>query len=325
MSNIGHNVRYHARCFHRSKAPKRHVIFRGRSVFYNPEIHYETLAFYGGARSQDFKMNKPCVAASSYLNTAPLCYSFIHGRQRDRCSFLSDAAPSRCADLLADGSADAALIPVIEYQRIPGLKIAPGACVSSRSSVRSVVLASKIPIDQIRRVTLDVSSRTSAALVRIILSAFYGISAEYDVAPPRIDQMLRSSDAALIIGDPAMLIDRSALRVYDLAEEWRKHTGLPFVFAFWAIRDDARNWPGKASAEAIDFEEAKREGVDNLPSIVEDYSKTLGLPAADLTVYLTENISFDLEPDCLDAVGLYYRLAHEAGLIEKPNDLRFAE
>jgi chorismate dehydratase len=270
-------------------------------------------------------MNKPYVAASSYLNTAPLCYSFLYGRQRDRCSFLSDAAPSRCADLLAEGTADAALIPVIEYQRIGGLRIAPGACVSSRSTVRSVVLASKIPIDQVQRVTLDISSRTSAALVRIIMTAFYRISPEYDVAPPHIDRMLQSSDAALIIGDPAMLIDRSALRVYDLAEEWRKHTGLPFVFAFWAIRDDARNWPVKGSPDAIDFEEAKREGMESLPRIVANYSKTLGLPAADLTAYLTENISFDLDPDCFEAVELYYRLAHEAGLIDKRNDLRFTE
>ncbi|HEY6332374.1 MAG TPA: menaquinone biosynthesis protein [Blastocatellia bacterium] len=270
-------------------------------------------------------MNKPYVAASSYLNTAPLCYSFIHGRQRDRCSFLSDAAPSRCADLLADGTADAALIPVIEYQRIPGLRVARGACVSSRSSVRSVVLASKVPIDRIRRVTLDISSRTSAALVRIILSEFYRISPEYDVASPRIDRMLESSDAALIIGDPAMLIDRSALQVYDLAEEWRKHTGLPFVFAFWAIRDNARNWPGKASTDAIDFEAAKREGLENLLNIVEAYSKTLGLPAPDLTTYLTQNICFDLEPDCFDAIGLYYRLAYKAKLIDGLNELRFED
>ena len=184
-------------------------------------------------------MNKPYIAASSYLNAAPLCYSFIYGEQKERCGFLSDAAPARCAELLAEGRADAALIPVIEYQRIPGLKVAPGACVASKSKVQSVVLASRVPVAEVRSVALDTSSRTSAALIQIILGRFYGLSPQYRTSPPHIEEMLESNDAALIIGDPAMLIDRSRLHVYDLAEEWRKHTGLPFVFAFWAIRKDS--------------------------------------------------------------------------------------
>src|SRR5512132_1967497 len=107
----------------------------------------------------------PYIAASSYLNAAPLCYGFVYGEQKDRCEFLSDAAPARCAELLAQGRADAALIPVIEYQRIPGLKVVPDACVSSKRSVRSVLLASRVPITEIRSVALDTSSRTSAALI----------------------------------------------------------------------------------------------------------------------------------------------------------------
>src|SRR5215470_10125037 len=99
-------------------------------------------------------MTVPFIAASSYLNAAPLCYSFISGEQKDRCQFLSDAAPARCAELLRDGQADAALIPVIEYQRIPGLRIAPRVCVSSRKSVRSVLLVSLAPIGNVRRVAL---------------------------------------------------------------------------------------------------------------------------------------------------------------------------
>src|SRR5467141_529929 len=121
-------------------------------------------------------MPKPYIAASSYLNAAPLCYSFIFGEQRNRCTFLSDAAPARCAELLAEGRADAALIPVIEYQRISGLKVVPGACVASRQKVRSVLLASRVPITQVRSVALDTSSRTSAALIQIILAHFYKIS-----------------------------------------------------------------------------------------------------------------------------------------------------
>ena len=126
--------------------------------------------------------------------------------------FCLTLRPARCAELLAEGRADAALIPVIEYQRIPGLKVAQGACVASKSKVQSVVLASRVPVAEVRSVALDTSSRTSAALIQIILGRFYGLSPQYQTSPPHIEEMLESNDAALIIGDPAMLIDRSRLR-----------------------------------------------------------------------------------------------------------------
>ena len=263
-------------------------------------------------------MTKPYIAASSYLNAAPLCYSFIHGEQRDLCNFLSDAAPSRCAEMLADSQADAGLIPVIEYQRIPGLKIAPGACVASLRTVRSVILASRRPITEIRSVALDTSSRTSAALVRIILSKFYSVSPTYRTSPPQLDEMLQAHDAALLIGDPAMLIDRSQLYVYDLAEEWHKHTDLPFVFAFWGMRADSQNWPC-----GVDFVRARREGLLNAERIAQTYSIALGLPGTDLLSYLTENISYDLDERSLRGLGLYYDLAMECGLIETVRPLNF--
>src|SRR5436190_2571744 len=156
-------------------------------------------------------MKKPYVTASSYLNTAALCYSFIYGEQIDHCRFLSDASPAVCADMLKDKRVDAAMIPAIEYQRIPNILAVPEVCVASKSRVRSVVLASRVPIEEIRSVALDTTSRTSATLVQILLRKFYGVEAVYRQSPPRIEQMLETDDAALIIGDPAMLIDRSAL------------------------------------------------------------------------------------------------------------------
>ena len=271
--------------------------------------------------------DKPFIAASSYLNAAPLCYSFVYGAQKGRCTFLSDEAPARCAELLAEGRADAALIPVIEYQRIPGLRIAPGACVASKRSVRSVLLASRVPITQVRSVALDTSSRTSAALIQIILGRFYNLSASYRPSPPKLEDMLESNDAALIIGDPAMLIDRSALHVYDLAEEWRKHTGLPFVFAFWAIRADSTVWFGRNAADdrTIDFLAAKLEGTAHADKLADLYSERLGLPRDDLFSYLTEAISYDLDEESLQGLRLYYNLASEAGLIGEARDLVFLE
>ena len=272
--------------------------------------------------------NNPYIAASSYLNAAPLCYSFVFGEQRNRCEFLSDAAPARCAEMLAEGRADAALIPAIEYQRISGLKVAPGACVASRREVRSVLLASRVPLERVRTVALDNSSRTSAALIQIILGHFYGVEASYRQSPPRLADMLETNDAALIIGDPAMLIDRSSLHVYDLAEEWRKHTDLPFVFAFWAIRSDSTAWPGNLvkndeDEDRIDFVAAKLEGLAHTEELAKIYSERLGLPSSDLFSYLTENISYDLDEECLRGLRLYYELAYQCALIAEPRDLVF--
>ena len=263
-------------------------------------------------------MKKPYVAASSYLNTAPLCYSFIYGKQIDHCRFLSDASPAVCADMLKDKRVDAAMIPAIEYQRIPNILAVPEVCVASKSRVRSVVLASRVPIEEIRSVALDTTSRTSATLVQILLRKFYGVEAVYRQSPPRIEQMLETDDAALIIGDPAMLIDRSALKVYDLAEEWRKHTGLPFVFAFWAVRKDSKIWPGE-----VDFLAAKREGLAHTNDLAKRYSESLGLPREELITYLTENINFDLDRESLRGLHLYYDLAAECGLIKEAKELAF--
>ena len=265
-------------------------------------------------------MTRPCIAASSYLNAAPLCYSFVRGEQKDSCTFLSDRAPSRCSELLSEGQADAALIPVIEYQRVHGLKVAPGACVASLKTVRSVVLASRVPMSDIRSVALDTSSRTSAALIQIILGRFYSLTPSYRAWAPDLTQMLESNDAALMIGDPAMLIDRSALHVYDLAEEWRNHTGLPFVFAFWAIREDSKVWPGD-----VDFVRARHEGLAHINDTAEEYSHSLGLSRDDLVSYLTENISYDLDDECLSGLRLYFDLAKECGLISNVTQIEFLE
>jgi chorismate dehydratase len=265
-------------------------------------------------------MDKPVIAASSYLNTAPLCFSFVKGRQKDRCVFLSDAAPSKCSDLLAAGEVDAAMIPVIEYQRIPGLRVSSRTCVASRRRVRSVILASRVPIEKVRSVALDTSSRTSATLVKILLSRFYSIEASFTPYPPTLDSMLQENDAALIIGDPAMLIDRSALHVYDLAEEWNRHTGLPFVFAFWAVREDSTKWPGE-----VDLAAAKREGLDHVDALSSEYGELLGLPASDLRRYLTENISFDLDDEAARGLELYYSLALDCGLIPGMRKIVFDE
>ena len=182
----------------------------------------------------------PRIAASCYLNSAPLVWSFLRGSRRREVELLSDAAPARCADMLARGQADAALVPVIEYQRLPEVAVVPGVCVGARREVRSVVLVTRgAELKDVRTVALDTSSRTSAALVEIIFREFYGREPRLESSPPDVREMLKERDAALVIGDPAMTFPREGLRVHDMAALWREHTGLGFVFAMWMTRGDA--------------------------------------------------------------------------------------
>ena len=184
---------------------------------------------------------KPRIAASSYLNTAPLIWSFTHGSQRHSVDLFTDTAPARCAEMLARGEVDAALVPVIEYQRIDDISIVPGVCVGSKTAVRSVVLATrKNNLKKIERVALDESSRTSDTLVKIIFREFLGFEPEWKTAAPDLHSMMQQADAALIIGDPAMTIPRDQFRVFDLAALWHEFTGFGFVFAMWMVRNQSQ-------------------------------------------------------------------------------------
>src|SRR6476646_9000849 len=128
---------------------------------------------------------KPRIAASSYLNTAPLIWSFTHGSQRDAVQLFTDTAPARCAAMLANDEVDAALVPVIEYQRIPDIAIVPDVCVGSKTAVHSVVLVTrKNNLKKVERVALDESSRTSAALVKIIFREFLGFEPQWETSSP---------------------------------------------------------------------------------------------------------------------------------------------
>lgn len=259
----------------------------------------------------------PRIAASSYLNSAPIVWAFSDGSQRNRCVLEPDPAPSTCALMLGDGRVEGALIPSIELQRIPGLAVARDVCVAARDRVRSVLLVSSVPIDRIRSVALDTQSRTSVALVRILLGRFRGVRPEYISAAPDLPKMLERSDAALLIGDPAMTADTSGCDVHDLAQLWRDATGLPFVFAIWGLRTIEFREGGP------DFRAALTEGRQAIPLIAERYSQSLGIDRETIVEYLTTNIHFDLDADCLAGLNRFFVLAAEEGLIAEPSPLTF--
>jgi len=262
---------------------------------------------------------RPRLAASSYLNSAPLIWSFTRGARTQDVSLI-DAVPSACADLLAQGRVEAALVPVIEYQRINDIHLVPEVCVGSKEKVRSVVLVTKSDdLESVRSVALDESSRTSASLVKIIFREFLGIDPAWQTATPDLGRMLNDNDGALIIGDPGMTFSREGFYVWDLASLWRQHTGLGFVFAMWMIRDDA-----SVETRRLDFKAARNEGLASVDEIVNHYEKLLALSRADITEYLTVNISFTLEEAMQAGMALYFELAHKHGLIEAVKPLRFS-
>ena len=255
--------------------------------------------------------HRPRIAASSYLNTAPLIWSFTHGSQRGAVELFTDTAPARCATLLANGEVDAALVPVIEYQRIPDIAIIPDVCVGSKTAVRSVVLVTrKNNLKKVERVALDESSRTSAALVKILFREFLGFEPEWNTAAPDLQSMMRAADAALIIGDPAMTIPGDQFRVFDLATLWHEFTGFGFVFAMWMARKN------RLERVALPrFAVARDEGLANLKHIADSYTPHIGLSSAEITTYLTTNIVFNVDEQMHKGLTRYFELAHKHGVI----------
>lgn len=262
----------------------------------------------------------PRIAASSYLNTAPLVWSFLYGANRGRAEVLLDFAPARSAEMLSDGRVQAALVPVIASQFIDGVRIVPDVCVGAEDQVRSVCLVTKdTGLENVRSVALDTSSRTSVVLTKIIFREFLGFEPEWRSAEPRIGEMLNTSDAALVIGDPALLInsdEHKELRIFDLAGLWRRYTGLGFVFAMWMT--------GERQCE-IDFEAARDEGIAHIGQIISNYEGHIPLGHDTLNEYLTQNIRFSVSDEMQAGLELYIDLAARNGLIETRKALLYTE
>ena len=256
------------------------------------------------------------ISVVQYLNSVPLIWGMLHGPQQGKHE-LQYATPAHCADAVRDGTADIGIIPAIEYHRIDGLQIISGVSIASKWRVRSVLLLSKVPIEKIQSVAVDTSSRTSAAFLRILLAKFYSLEVNFIPALPRPDEMLSIADSALVIGDPAFTY-RGPAKVYDLAAEWKKFTGLPFVFAFWAGRADKN-----LSSFRKDFVESREFGLAHVDDISAEYAAKLNMDPADVKVYLTENIDYSLDEENCRGLRLFFKLAHEAGIIPVEKELRF--
>jgi chorismate dehydratase len=242
-----------------------------------------------------------------FVNARPLIWGLLESPPPG--VEVSRDVPSVCADKLASGAADVGLIPSIEYQRIPGLRVVRGLGIAAASEVRSVLLVSEVSREKIRSVSLDPASRTSAVLTRLLLKRRYGLEPEYRNGDA-------ASDAALVIGDPALKTRLNGRVVLDLAAEWRAFSGHPFVFAFWAIR------PG------VDSEDAARVVRESYAAARRDFSRLVAREAqeSDLSEavvedYLRHSLHYELDAGDIEGLEHFYRLAAEDGLIPSARPL----
>ena len=256
-----------------------------------------------------------------YLNAAPLNYGFKHGLGFEHFH-MKFHTPSVCADQLRAGEADAGLISSIEYLRIPGLRVVPGLCIASPRRVRSVVILSRVPPEEIRTLALDTSSRSSVVLGRILLRERYGVDPEIADMGPVLTAMLSRHDAALLIGDPAMRARREGLLVLDLAEEWHAWTGLPFVFALWTVRAEAPELPVPGGVAPF-FHRSLELGRQHLPEIIDDAWRATGWTKLELQEYFTENIGYRLGEAERESLDLFFDKAARHGFAPTPKPLAF--
>jgi len=254
------------------------------------------------------------LGAVSYLNAEPS----VHGLEREAGFRVERDVPSRVAERLHAGEVDLGLAPSIEYA-FGRYAIVPGIAIASRGKVRSVCLFHRGPLERVRRVALDTSSRASVGLVRVLLHARLGHDPEYVRMPPGLDAMLGQADAALLIGDPALDAETDAPRL-DLGEEWTRLTGLPFVYAFWAGPAGAVGAAGVAR-----LQQALASGLASLGEIALRQAHGEPARAAKYEAYLRDNIVYRLDETEQAGLMEFFRRAHALGLVPSVPELRFHE
>ena len=283
-------------------------------------------------------MAKLRVSIVQYLNTAPLVWGFTNGPLRGKYE-LSFTVPSQCAEALRTGAVDVAIIPAIEYQRIPGLVILPDLAIASKERVRSLLIISKGPIRQARSIALDSGSRSTQALTRILCDRRWCIVPEFFEAEPNAEEMLKAADAAMVIGDAALRIAVAAeakmvagrdgewvcdgdtagircagrLHIYDVVKEWWHLTEKPAVLAVWAGRPEV-----VTSELTEDFLASRDYGLRNVNEICAEAAGRMRLPERELRLYLQKNIDYSLDEENLKGLLAYFHYSDRLGLLGHP-------
>jgi chorismate dehydratase len=252
------------------------------------------------------------LGAVSYLNARPL----VHGLEAEPGLCLERDVPSVVARRLHSGEVDLGMIPSVEFA-FGRYSIVPGVAIGSRGPVRSVSLYHSRPLADVRRVALDTSSRTSVALVKVLLRERLGRDPEYVPMAPALVDMLSVADAALLIGDAA-LDQESAVARLDVGEEWTRVTGLPFVYAFWAGPAGVVTPAGVARLRA-----ALAQGKAAFPEIARECAEGSPERAVVYESYLRDNVVYRLGHEEIAGLREFYRRAHALDLVPCHPELSF--
>ena len=257
------------------------------------------------------------IGAVGYLNARPLTWA-LH-RDPERWQVRYDV-PSVCAALLHQGHVDLGLIPSIEYLHGSDYRFVPGVGIGSSGRIASVALYTRRPVEAIRQIALDTSSRTSVALIRVLCRHRFGIAPEFVPHGPDLAAMTGRYDAALLIGDPAFDADHETLGLtkIDLGEEWTAMTGLPFIYAAWTGR------PGVVTADDIEaLQAAQADGVRNVDAIAAEYGRGSQAVTAKAAAYLRDNVRYGLGRNEAAGLQLFLDYAADLGLGPARRSLEF--
>jgi chorismate dehydratase len=268
------------------------------------------------------------IAAIGFLNPAPLMWDFEHPPLAESLAQrykIDRMTPSECAARLADGRADIGLIPTAALATTPGLRILPGCTIASKNRVRSLLLVHRAtqPLTAVRAVAADTASRTTVAYARILFHKWGNGHVPFVPLAADLDAMLDQADAAILIGDPALLAleERSnrfertgeELVYLDLAREWRVHTGLAFVSAVWAASAACSSSLDDSIAE--DFIRSRDHGRENIEALVAEWTRQIPVPEETIRSYLTTNIHYVLDEECVEGMQGFFTLAAEYGVL----------
>lgn len=282
---------------------------------------------------------KLIIAAIDFVNPAPLMWDFEHPPRNtelaQRYSIIS-STPAECARRLQNGAADIGLVPVAAYTSAIGQSIIPGCVIASLDHIRSILLVvrSHQGVHEVKSVALDTASLTSATYTRILFQKRWNVTPEFKPHVADLDAMLAFADAALLIGDPALLAleDRAQREAHigekldyiDLGHEWHAWTGTPWISAFWSMRDAALG-PDTVTTDQLidDFERSRDHGLAHIEALVAEWSARIAVPASTLRTYMSQNIHYVLDEACLEGLQLFYRYAHECGALPVVPRLKF--
>ena len=254
------------------------------------------------------------IGAVSFLNTHPL----VHGLRTCSDYTLSTDVPSTLAEKLRLGEIDAGLIPIVEYLRGVGETLLPGICIASDGPVRTVKLYSRVHPSQLTDVAVDSGSRSSVALLRILLAERYEVTPDFHIHRADLPAMLRSHEAALLVGDSAFT-ESGAPFIWDLGQGWKELTNLPFVYAVWTLRAgvDAQRvgqWLGQAM----------ENGLQHLDAIARSAAGTAGLDADSILRYFRESLRYTLGERELRGIEAFQKHCLRYNLVFAPREVHFA-